>query len=553
MMAQPKSPSPAASQKQPEIKMTSQPSSPPHVASRLQTETARPSPSRKTSPSQGATQKASQPPSPSHTTPETKASSRAASRPPSPSLRIQTQSTPQSAYQTTSPSSPTSQRPPTAATSSQLSSPQPTPQTTPTTAKLPSPLSHPMSQGPEAEKPPKTVLQPRAQQQAISQDKSPAETTTRPTEGPKTPATLTSKFSEETSAHPPSSEATTVSILPPPETETKAEATKYVKTTQSSSEEKLEKMPTEKDREPKDKMDGERVSKVVSDKVTQPTTEMKDEEAERLKAIANDKDAAQKVSMVKTRKIAMPSLRGRSKEIEMNSRAPTSSAEQPALHKEIRDGVSRFVYNLTSAHQMKPGEVPAAYIVTLTGENRGASMSSGPRDSSVRIHRDYRLDKDETSDMTIEEEGSSRGRSTDMRRRTKMTTCINNNLQSINNSILLNSSCSERSPGVCLNLSNQAPANMKEKNGSETFSAQRADYNMTPVQQVTSQHVVKRRCLRGLFMESDESDEDNPQKPRRHGCRYSCAQEKKGRDESTSFATNGNGGNHNTKDAEGSK
>lgn len=35
---------------------------------------------------------------------------------------------------------------------------------------------------------------------------------------------------------------------------------------------------------------------------------------------------------------------------------------------------------------------------------------------------------------------------------------------------------------------------------------------------------IKRRCLRGLFLESSDSDQD---KPCRHGCRVGCNDKKK--------------------------
>lgn len=45
--------------------------------------------------------------------------------------------------------------------------------------------------------------------------------------------------------------------------------------------------------------------------------------------------------------------------------------------------------------------------------------------------------------------------------------------------------------------------------------------------------MVKRRCLRGLFLESSDSDPDDCSKPQRHGCRVGYS--KKGKDNRTNI------------------
>ncbi|GKF56270.1 hypothetical protein Tco_0166610, partial [Tanacetum coccineum] len=52
--------------------------------------------------------------------------------------------------------------------------------------------------------------------------------------------------------------------------------------------------------------------------------------------------------------------------------------------------------------------------------------------------------------------------------------------------------------------------------------------NVNPLKKRT----VRRRCLRGLFMESSNSDNNDPEKPRRHGCRYTSS-EKSNQDDKT--------------------
>lgn len=142
------------------------------------------------------------------------------------------------------------------------------------------------------------------------------------------------------------------------------------------------------------------------------------------------------------------------------------------------------------------------------------------KESSVPINRGYKLNHDDSTDLTTDGEGSSRGRKTsNSRENIESLAYINSNVQSINNSVIFNSSISERNPGVKF-VSESSNIDPVKTNGKEkSVEAHKADFNVTQSQKLTYEPTIRRRCLRGLFLEP-ESDQDNTDKPRRHGCRY---------------------------------
>ncbi|XP_077246069.1 uncharacterized protein LOC143885919 [Tasmannia lanceolata] len=180
---------------------------------------------------------------------------------------------------------------------------------------------------------------------------------------------------------------------------------------------------------------------------------------------------------------------------ETQPRASMSQEEKtPTLQKDIRDGISKFVHKVATGHPKQPLDEQAISVITLTGENKGVSMIAGfealNREGSVHIHRGYKLNEDGKSKETSDKEGSSKRRSNHPKSQSPtIMAYTNSNIQSINNSILFNSS--------------------------------RKKFSIAPSDKVTYKPPVRRRCLRGLFMKSSESDPNNPQKPRHHGCRYS--------------------------------
>ncbi|KMZ72717.1 hypothetical protein ZOSMA_15G00550 [Zostera marina] len=92
---------------------------------------------------------------------------------------------------------------------------------------------------------------------------------------------------------------------------------------------------------------------------------------------------------------------------------------------------------------------------------------------------------------------------------TPIRASINSNTQSINNSILQNSSCTERSPGVYFILTD--PKHAKSKSTCEDSSQLTHKPKSTPI--VKAQRVMhhptpsRRRGLKGLLAESSDSSD----------------------------------------------
>ena len=212
----------------------------------------------------------------------------------------------------------------------------------------------------------------------------------------------------------------------------------------------------------------------------------------------------------------------------------TSNWEQVPLHKEIREDISKFVHKMATGQPKLPTDEKSISVLTLAGENRGASFHLGSestkKDGLVHIHRGYKINPDDSPDATTDGEGSSRGR----KPKDSMTkenpapkAYVNNNTQSINNSVVFESSVSERNPGVHLEFLHNLTESTKSSAKAELIETRKAEFNITPAEKLTHEPIVRRRCLRGLFAEPSDSDPDNPEKPRRHGCRYSCGQNNK--------------------------
>ncbi|XP_022764380.1 muscle M-line assembly protein unc-89-like [Durio zibethinus] len=210
----------------------------------------------------------------------------------------------------------------------------------------------------------------------------------------------------------------------------------------------------------------------------------------------------------------------------------TSNWEQAPLHKEIREDISKLFPKLATGQPKLPTDEKVISVLTLAGENRGASFHLGSestkKDGPVHIHRGYKINPDDSPDATTDEEGSSRGRKPNDSMTKENPTpraCVNSNTQSINNSIVLESSVNERNPGVYVKFLHNLPESTKSSEKAEPIP--KAKLNIKPAEKLIYKPRVRRRCLRGLLAEPSDSDPDNPEKPQRHGCRYSCGQKNK--------------------------
>ncbi|KAL1210159.1 hypothetical protein V5N11_029581 [Cardamine amara subsp. amara] len=200
-----------------------------------------------------------------------------------------------------------------------------------------------------------------------------------------------------------------------------------------------------------------------------------------------------------------------------------SSSMSKRIKEDVKDGISKLTWGKSN------GDEKSVSVFTLTGENRGATMGIGSekdkKDGEVHIHRGYRSNPDESPNTTTTEtEGGRRpfkGKNLeDEDEEDKVRAYVNGNTQGINNSIVVESSVTENDPGIHMSLIfekskkeiiNQ-PENVVEKKP-ETVKA---------TEKLRSEPRVRRRCLRGLLAESSESEPENPLKPRKHGCRFTC-------------------------------
>lgn len=214
-----------------------------------------------------------------------------------------------------------------------------------------------------------------------------------------------------------------------------------------------------------------------------------------------------------------------------HNKSALTNGEHVPLHKIIRDDMSTFV------NQMAIGDTKRAIydrpvsVITLAGENRGASMqmesNSSEKEKPVYIHRSYKINHDESAEATTDGEASSEGKNLKDAESTEdqpKEAYLNNNSQGINNSIVFNSSITEGNPGVHMVVTHapKEPIQSIDKTGPP--QARKAEFNMTRSDKLTYEPTVRRRCLRGLFLETSDSDAENSEKPRRHGCRVGCKQ-----------------------------
>ncbi|PKU84553.1 muscle M-line assembly protein unc-89 [Dendrobium catenatum] len=200
------------------------------------------------------------------------------------------------------------------------------------------------------------------------------------------------------------------------------------------------------------------------------------------------------------------------KKITISTMPNSSSHTIGQTQKELKDGLSRMIQKLSIGHQNKLGNEQGVNIITLASENQGASMFIG-----YEVQPGKKVGR---SNETREENYHN------VKGNQSIVASINSNVQGINSSILDETNYSEKNPGVHMTISTKpiTPVSFTAKTES-----QKAISSITSPQKLTYEPNIRRRCLRGLFLESSEDDVKNPQKPRRHGCRFSCDDKRKGK------------------------
>ncbi|KAK6127445.1 hypothetical protein DH2020_038794 [Rehmannia glutinosa] len=135
-----------------------------------------------------------------------------------------------------------------------------------------------------------------------------------------------------------------------------------------------------------------------------------------------------------------------------HSKSVRASGEHVSLNKDIMDDISKIVNKTAIGGTRNAIYDRHVSIITLAGENRGASMQMGSNSSKgVHIHRGYKIKPDENAEATTDGEGSFKGKQSEDAKATEdqpTEAYVNNNAQGINNSIVFNSSIAERNPGV---------------------------------------------------------------------------------------------------------
>ncbi|TMW94234.1 hypothetical protein EJD97_010559 [Solanum chilense] len=204
----------------------------------------------------------------------------------------------------------------------------------------------------------------------------------------------------------------------------------------------------------------------------------------------------------------------------------TISAEQDVpLNKEVKDNISKLINRMTVGDGKQKLEEGPVSVITLAGDNRGASMqlssNSSRKGKAVHIHRGYKLNADESTDAKTDAEGTSKGKQTNDERTMKdqgLEAYMNCNVQGLNNSITFDSTIEGKNPGIHMIFPRMPSEPTKSFERTGLIEAHKAEYNVIRPQKHTYKPTIKRRCLEGLFVEPSDSDSDNPEKPRRHGC-----------------------------------
>ncbi|KAJ6846244.1 putative basic proline-rich protein-like [Iris pallida] len=158
------------------------------------------------------------------------------------------------------------------------------------------------------------------------------------------------------------------------------------------------------------------------------------------------------------------------------TRQESSSNSVKAINKESSSKWSKPAANGTSATSRKKEDGGAWKIVTLAGENTGAYMEMGSSHHGQKLQKEKQQNGQQQNHKGLEiESGSEDGRSSDKKggkqERKPVAAVVNNNVQSVNNSLLFNSKCKQKSPGVHLALASHRQPKLSK--GSDPSFAKR--------------------------------------------------------------------------------
>lgn len=224
-------------------------------------------------------------------------------------------------------------------------------------------------------------------------------------------------------------------------------------------------------------------------------------------------------------------FRGNERVTRLPHKHANAGGQKAPPHKDIKENLPKYVHKQGGQQEKHLMHEKPFSIVTLTGENIGATMhlrsESLQKERPIHIHRGYKINQDEISEKSADGEGSSRKRNsgdTNFQEDLATKSYVNNNAQGINNSLVFNSTVTERNPGVHMAHSRIPEKPIKPGKERKMIDTHKAEVTSTPAEKLAYAPTIRRRCLQGLFLESSDSD---PEKPRRHGCRVGCTQKSK--------------------------
>eukprot|EP01018_Ginkgo_biloba_P008314 Gb_36452 [translate_table: standard] len=119
-------------------------------------------------------------------------------------------------------------------------------------------------------------------------------------------------------------------------------------------------------------------------------------------------------------------------------------------------------HEISMGNQKRPGDELGVRVITMAGENKGATMDLGSavrNNGIVGIHRGYKLNQDKKNEVDPEPQSKGKSRS----KGAPVNAYVNSNVQVVNNCILYNSTCPSRDPGVHLGLSNSHRSSLETR------------------------------------------------------------------------------------------
>ncbi|KAL7605066.1 hypothetical protein Lser_V15G18705 [Lactuca serriola] len=184
-------------------------------------------------------------------------------------------------------------------------------------------------------------------------------------------------------------------------------------------------------------------------------------------------------------------------------------AAQVPLHREIKDDITKFIHKMATSHPKQSMDEKPASVITLAGDNKGASMHLGSdtkKKGAIDIQRGYKLDD------IINGEGGSKGNKSPRESKAsedeEMKAIVNSNIQGINNSIMFNSSVTERNPGVHLAFSRTSAKNDSNIEKGEQMEMYKAEADITPPETLVYDPTTG-RSIGGFFLEPTDSEPDD--------------------------------------------